>query len=294
MKRFFCLCLSPALDATVRLPRRPACDGEILAVPADEEVPGGKALNVARWLALRGAETALGGLLGEDGAAPFERELRRLGVRDAMRRVPGPTRRNEMFVAPGGAAFKVNRPAFPGLRPPSGADPFGLAAAARAGATIVLSGSLPADFPADFYAGLVRAAKTAGARVALDTSGPALAAGVAAGPDLVKPNAEECEALVGFVPRTPAECRRATAALRALGAGSVVLSDGARGAWFDDVFVPAPRVDVLDATAAGDTLLAEYLVSGNPHLAVAAGSAACTRPGGAPPPWALVRRLAGE
>ena len=79
----------------------------------------------------------------------------------------------------------------------------------------------------------------------------------------------------------------------------------------------APKVDVVDTTAAGDTLLAEWCwrVFGEADLsrvehvervdgegagvlsrdaagwAVAAGSAACTMPGGAPPSASLVDRL---
>ena len=71
----------------------------------------------------------------------------------------------------------------------------------------------------------------------------------------------------------------------------VSVSDGGAGCWFDGAFVPAPAVEVLDTTAAGDTLLAEWCFSGDPKLAVAAGSAACTMPGGEPPAIELVERL---
>ena len=96
---------------------------------------------------------------------------------------------------------------------------------------------------------------------------------------------------------------RATALLREK-AAHVVISDGGAGAWFDGEFVAAPKVDVVDTTAAGDTLLAEYCWRrfgdgevADPALparwAVAAGSAACTMPGGAPPSGAAVARLSG-
>ena len=81
----------------------------------------------------------------------------------------------------------------------------------------------------------------------------------------------------------------------------VIISDGGSGAWFDGEFFAAPKVDVADTTAAGDTLLAEYCwrtfgeILSAPEAArwaVAAGSAACTMPGGAPPPADLVAALA--
>ena len=118
-------------------------------------------------------------------------------------------------------------------------------------------------------------------------------------PDLIKPNADECADLVGFVPKTPEEFARATEILRRK-ASHVIISDGASGAWFDGEFVPAPPVEATDTTAAGDTLLAEYCwrmfaegAADSGKWAVAAGSAACMMPGGAPPDVKLVERLKG-
>ena len=150
----------------------------------------------------------------------------------------------------------------------------------------VFAGSLPCDSPVDTYRRLVTAAKRAGAKTVLDASGKALAEGVMAHPDVIKPNAEECEPLIGFVPKTPEEFKRATAALKAF-CDYPIISDGEAGCWFDGTFVPVPTVVVLDTTAAGDTLLAEWCwrkfggLQGLGGLevgrwAVAAGSAAWT------------------
>ena len=287
--KFLCICLSPAIDATVRLNAWPT-DGCIIKNAADTFAPGGKTVNVARWIAKRGADVACGGLLGEDNAAMFEKELKRYGIEDRFVRVPGSTRVNEMFVTPQGS-FKVNRPAFPGLHVSCLASY--VPSLLRGADVVVLSGSLPQDWPVDTYRVLVEAAKKAGAKVVLDASGKALVEGVKAHPDVIKPNAEECEALVGFVPKTPDEFKRATVALRAY-CDTPIISDGGAGCWFDGVFVAAPKVEVLDTTAAGDTLLAEWCFSGDLRRAVAAGSAACTMPGGEPPDLALVERLASQ
>ena len=321
--RFFCLCMSPALDASVTLPAWPA-DGVIFKDVAETENVGGKGINVARWLALRGAVVSCGGLLGADNAAPFEQELARCGIGDAFVRVPGATRRNEMIVTPSGS-FKLNRPAFPGLPPDFDAlavikdlnDLKNLKDPNSVPRVAILSGSLPPAVPKDFYAAATRALKARGWIVVLDASGEALRLGVEAGPDLIKPNADECEPLVGFVPKTPAEFRRATETLRAK-AAHVIISDGGAGAWFDGEFVAAPKVEVLDTTSAGDTLLAEYCwrmfadaqervppvsaeqggvrsrATDAAKWAVAAGSAAVTMPGSVPPPAELVERLANE
>lgn len=290
MTRFLCVCLAPALDATAALPARPE-EGGVTRVLSETVTPGGKALNVARYLASRGAETACAGLLGADNAAPFEEEMARYGIADRFIRVPGETRRNEMFTMPGGC-FKINRPAFPGL-PFRGFPPGRFLGGAGPGVTVVIAGGLPPSAPPGFYAALVRAAKAAGAAAVLDAEGEALRLGLAAGPGLIKPNREECAAAAGFAPDSPEGFRRASAIL--LGqARHVILSDGAAGAWFDGAFFPSPRVEAVDTTAAGDILLAEYCLSRDPRRAVAAGAAACTLPGGAPPPTALVDRLARQ
>ena len=303
--------MSPALDATVRLPSAPK--GEIFKDVAEDENVGGKAVNVARWLALRGAAVECGGLLGEENDRPFVKELAKYSIADRFVRVPGATRRNEMITWPGGSV-KLNRAAFPGLG--SGttetAGTTGTIDALidsvlsrlscssqmpRGSSIAILSGSLPPAVSKDFYAKAVARLKSLSWTVVLDASGEAMRLALEAGPDLIKPNAEECEPLVGFVPKTPEEFARATALLREK-AAHVVISDGGAGAWFDGEFAAAPKVEVVDTTAAGDTLLAEYCwrMFGAPcedaaKWAVAAGSAACTMPGGAPPPVEQVESL---
>lgn len=294
--RFLCICMSPAIDATVKLPRAPKGEGEIFKDVSEDENVGGKTVNVARWLALRGADVVCGGLLGEENDRPFARELAKYGIEDRFVRVSGATRRNEMIVWPGGSV-KLNRAAFPGLA----AEPpletlLSLPSFSEPGVAI-LSGSLPPAIPKDFYARAAAALKAQGWTVAVDASGESMRLALESHPDLIKPNAEECEPLVGFVPKTAEEFAKATALLRGK-AAHVVISDGGAGAWFDGEFVAAPKVDVIDTTAAGDTLLAEYCwrtfgapCEGAAKWAVAAGSAACTMPGGAPPSAAAVDAL---
>ena len=291
--------MSPAIDATVTLPRAPKGDGEIFKDVVEDENVGGKTVNVARWLALRGASVACGGLLGEENDRPFAKELAKYGIEDMFLRVAGSTRRNEMIVWPGGSV-KLNRAAFPKLGDGERVTGDVLSQSFQKSDSpdvAILSGSLPPAIPKDFYARAVAAYKAQGWKTVLDASGESMRLGLEAGPDIIKPNAEECEPLVGFVPKTPDEFARATDLLKKK-AAHVVISDGGSGAWFDGVFVPAPKVDVLDTTAAGDTLLAEYcwrffsddsVHAG--HWAVAAGSAACTMPGGAPPSADLVKEL---
>ena len=315
---FAAMCLAPAFDSTVPLPGFPK-PGDVIAAPAAEEFPGGKGLNVARWLAARGRRAALGGLLGEGDAEAFSAEMARAGIEDRMARVPGRVRRNELFAAPGGD-FKVNRPSYPWLRPGDrpGDAALGRLAPADAAAprVAVLTGSMPKAVAKGFYADATKRFASMGAAVALDASGEALRLGLAAGPAVAKPNRAEAEGVLGFSLSAEADIVRA---LRLLleSAAVVLLSDGAAGCWFASRggaegpcvrFMPSPRVDAVDPTGAGDTMLAEFLhrrhPSGAPdpdpgapvsedamRWAVAAGAAAATTRGATPPDPALVQTL---
>jgi tagatose 6-phosphate kinase len=78
--------------------------------------------------------------------------------------------------------------------------------------------------PVGAYAGLVRTARAAGVPVLLDTAGEALRRGVAARPDVIKPNAGELAELTGSH-----EPSRATQDARRRGARAVVATFGSEG-----------------------------------------------------------------
>lgn len=296
--RALCICLAPAVDATVRLPVWPSPDAVIKGA-RDTFVPGGKALNVARWLAKRGASVACTGILGADNASVFARELAHYGIEDRFVRIPGATRVNEMFVTAEGS-FKVNRVADCG--PFTGVDRFCDFAGFE---VVVMSGSLPEGWSVETYRLLIERAKASGAVTVLDASGAALREGVKARPDVIKPNDEECAALVGSVPKTADDFRDTVSKLHQY-CDFPIVSSGKDGCWFDGEHIAAPSVEVLDTTAAGDTLLAEWcwrrfgdrpegtapeFATRCAKWAVAAGSAACMMPGGEPPPFELVESL---
>lgn len=278
--RFLCVCLSPAVDVTVQIERWPTSGCVIKNARDIISRPGGKGLNVARRLAQNGADVACTGILGRDNARLFERELAKYGIQDFFARTSGATRINEMFIAHEGS-FKVNRPASGGevksiedLNIPY--DDFDV---------VIISGSLPYSWSDDTYCKLAERAKNAGLRVVLDAGGAALREGLKARPDIIKPNREECEELVGFPLQTPGDFLKANAILKEQCACPLI-SDGENGCWFDGFFVKAPEVEAFDTTGAGDTLLAEWCFRKFVCLqnstdaakgAVAAASEACKR-----------------
>lgn len=157
---------------------------------------------------------------------------------------------------------------------------------------VVASGSVPPGVPEDFFAEVARRAKALGAKIAVDTAGPALKAALAEGVTLIKPNLMELTEFVSAPLESDAERIAACRALAAGGGAEIVAltlgGDGAllvtaRQAWRAQPL----SVEVASAVGAGDSFLGGLVASlarGNGleqafRMAVAAGSAATLRPG---------------
>jgi 6-phosphofructokinase 2 len=147
---------------------------------------------------------------------------------------------------------------------------------------------------------------TASSRFALDTSGPALRAGLSAGVMLMKSSLTELESVVGR--RLPDEPSQEQAALEIVAGGRaelVALTLGENGAVLaskDGVLrLPALDVVVNGTVGAGDSFLAGMvmaLADGRGAAdafawGVATGAASVTVPGTAHPDRATVERLRG-
>ncbi|MET7419376.1 PfkB family carbohydrate kinase [Dactylosporangium sp. NPDC005555] len=186
--------LNPALDVTYAV--------DLLVPHATHRVAdvreraGGKGLNVAGVLRALGEPVIATGLLGGATGAVVE----------AKTTVP------HSFVAIGGQTRRtvtvVDRHDATGLWEPGpvvtgeewAAFQRHFATLVKDAAVVVLSGSLPQGLPMEAYAVLVALAARYDCRSVLDTSGDALGLGAEAGPDIVKPNADELR----FLRSTPA------------------------------------------------------------------------------------------
>ena len=168
--------------------------GEIHRPERVVAVPGGKALNAARAAHALGADVHAIALLGGHTGRWVADALEEEGVTCDAVAGPGETRIC-VSVSDGGDLTEFYEPG-PELQPEHWAALETAAAEVAARASWVgVAGSLPPGAPADGPARLLRVAREAGARVALDVSGEALRLGLAAGPDFVKVNAEEAAAL---------------------------------------------------------------------------------------------------
>lgn len=283
--------LNPAVDLSTSVDRiQPVAK---LRGQSQRRDPGGGGINVARVIRRLGGDARaiypVGGAIGSLLRQLLDQE----GVANQTWTIAGETR--EDFFVDEIATGKQYRFILPGpqldafewqecLKLVSALDPFPR--------HLVASGSLPAGVPEDFYARVARIARQRGAGFVLDTSGPALAAAVAEGVDLIKPNLREMRELSGSEPSDAYEWEAAAKALVASGkVATVALTMGHLGAALvmrNEVLRASPiPITPRSAVGAGDSFLAALiwrLSSGGSRedafrLAVAAGAAALLHPG---------------
>ena len=127
---------------------------------------------------------------------------------------------------------------------------------------LMVCGSTPPGVPMDFYGKLMAMARKKKVNTLLHADGEALRHGIEERPTVVTPNHREAERLLGRMLLTRTHYLEAAEQVRSMGAESVVLSLGSRGAVgaFRDGLIEAlpPRVDALCAIGAGDALSAGY------------------------------------
>jgi 1-phosphofructokinase family hexose kinase len=222
-------------------------------------------VNVSRALAANGLATVAVLPAGGAPAVQFGALLDDAGVPFDFIDLKGAVRTNITLVTEDGVTTKINEPG----RASGPADANAMIDAVERhldGASWVVGcGSLPPGIDGSIYVALVNRARSHGVRVAIDTSGVALAQAVAANPDLIKPNLEELEELVGERLDTIALVLRAAKDIVAHGVGAVVVSLGAQGALAvnkDGAFHASAVVDKPQSTVgAGDCLLAGWLAA---------------------------------
>ncbi|MEV1020451.1 1-phosphofructokinase family hexose kinase [Streptomyces sp. NPDC050264] len=257
--------LNTALDITYKVEAlRPHASHRVRDVT---ERPGGKGLNVARVLAALGHEVTVTGFAGgATGRTLQDQLLGADGISDALVPVSGSTRRTIAVVdASTGDTTQLNEPG-PQVSPAEWtAFQEAYEHLLGAASAVALCGSLPPGVPVGAYATLVRAARAASVTVLLDTSGEPLRRGIAARPDIVKPNADELAELTGSH-----EPLGAMKDARRRGAHAVVASLGAKGlraltpdgSWQ----APAPARLAGNPTGAGDSAVAGLLSGYVEHL----------------------------
>ena len=285
------LTINPAVDIFVNVARvEPTAKMRCSAPKRD---PGGGGINVARVVhRLDGSVAAIyptGGAIGK----LLHRLLDREGIDSIVTPSHVETRENfTAFEQETGLQYRFVLPGSP-LHPPEWEAVLDkLANLTDKPRIVVASGSVPPGVPDDIYANVARRVRKLGAKMVIDTSGPALAAALAEGVTLIKPNQNELSDFVGKGLDNDAD--RIAACRKLIDAGRtqmVALTLGEEGAMLvtrERALRAEPmRIEVASAVGAGDSFLGGLvtaLAKDAPleeafRLAVAAGSAAVMSPG---------------
>lgn len=290
MKNVMTVTVNPSMDRTLRVNELLVGDVNRIGDPMDE--PAGKGINVSKVLQIFGISTTLVGFLGGYVGKEIQRLLEADMGGTAFTSCGETTRMNIKIQGPG----QVTEFNSAGPHITAGElDAFFLALQRRLPNTeyLILSGSIPPGVPSDIYATMTRMARQANPRVfvCLDTSGDPLIHGLAARPDMIKPNIHELQQYTG---RPLADYPAAAKALQGVAAAGIEHAlcslgpDGLLTTTKDGVVrLFAPGIEAIQTVGCGDSVVAAYiwgLLEGRPKLqcaamAVAAGTAAAGHPG---------------
>ncbi|HTH50251.1 MAG TPA: PfkB family carbohydrate kinase, partial [Candidatus Limnocylindria bacterium] len=221
--------LNPSIDAEWRVPA--VLPEEKNELRDERRWPGGKGVNVARWLAWLGETPRLFLPLGGDPGRELAAGLRREGIRFIRFALGQPTRVNVIVTPERGPQLRFN-PTWPRVtRTEARALLSRATVLAERADPVVISGTLTFGAPRDLYARLVRSARAAGRQVFLDCDREPFALAVRERPFLVKPNAFELGQWAGRSLGNASAVLQAARELSLQTGGWVLLSRGAEGAW---------------------------------------------------------------
>ncbi|MFN7925593.1 MAG: 1-phosphofructokinase family hexose kinase [Bryobacteraceae bacterium] len=281
--------LNPAIDRTVLADRLVFEDRAYIL--ARGESAGGRGINASMVCHRLGSPTLAILPSGGDSGPRLEADLRKLGFPFEIVPAAANVRSNLIITDRQGLTIKLNEPG-----PELTAEELDrLEAAVRRHLPttqwLLICGSLPPGVPRDYYRRLIRAAAESGVRTLVDTDGDVLQDCLLEQPTAVTPNRMEAAALLNKALITRQHFRAAAIRILEMGAKSVVLSLGARGALGamggEIVEAVAPRVEAISPIGAGDALnaaLAWALSRGSDFAdavrwGVAAGTASAMLPG---------------
>ncbi len=191
---------------------------------------GGKGVNVSRCLRSLGAQTLITGVIGRSALADATSDLAQSGIESKLFAIDGAPRQTVTVTAKDGSTTAFDEPGPTVTERDWDAFEAHTAELLDGISTLVIAGSLPPGAPDRALAGLCRQANRHGVQVILDARGAALRMALKERPLIVKLNRAELAQTLDRQVTTDSDVLSGAAELRALGAGSVVVTLGEHGA----------------------------------------------------------------
>ena len=283
------LTINPAVDRNVSVDRLAFEDrGYILA---RSEAAGGRGINASRVIHSFKGKTEAIAITGGSSGGLFEWLSKESGFPLTFVRIDNEIRSNLTITDKQGLTVKLNE-----LGPPltsKDLEQIAQAVESKLGKAtwFMICGSMPPGVPPHFYNELLDLAHKRKVKTLLDTDGDALLHGLEAEPTVVCPNQQESERLLNRALITRSHLVDAVERIHGMGAKSVVMSLGSRGAIgrtaTELIEVVPPRIDAVCPIGAGDALAAAFTWSMDKNgdfvdavrWGVAAGTASARLPG---------------
>lgn len=283
------LTINPAIDRVFSVDRLAFEDRAY--INSIRETAGGRGINASRVIQSFGGDTRAVLTSGGDSGKRLEEHLAGFGYPICMVPIQNPIRTNITITDKHGLTVNLNE-AGPALAKTEVTRVERAVRDSLKGASwLLVCGSLPPGVPSSFYGKLIAMARKKNVKTLLHAEGDALREGIEQQPTVATPNQQEAERLLGRTLLTRTHCLEAAKQIREMGAETVVLSLGSRGAIgaYPDGLLEGlpPRVDAVCPIGAGDALTAAYAWSWTRRKnaaealrwGVAAGTASARLPG---------------
>ena len=283
------LTINPAIDRILSVDRLAFEDRSY--INSVGELAGGRGINASRVIHSFGGHTRAVLISGGDTGKRLEEHLMDCGYPITTVPIRNAIRTNLTITDTHGLTVNLNETGPELSKSEVRSVEEAVSEALKDASWLCLCGSLPPGVPPSFYGKLIAMARKKKVKTLLDADRDPLREGIEQQPTVVTPNQQEAERLLGRTLLTRSHHLEAAAQIRAMGAESVVLSLGSRGAIgaFANGLIEAlpPRVDAVCPIGAGDALTAGYTWSCTRHKgqadalrwAVAAGTASAQLPG---------------
>ena len=287
------LTLNPAIDRIISVDRLAFEDRAY--INASRESAGGRGINASSVVHSFGGDTLAVLISGGAPGKRLEGLLNGCGFKTAVVPIQNEIRTNLTITDRHGLTVNLNEAGPAVSKTELASVERVVRQTLKQASWLLLCGSIPPGVPPRFYARLIAMAREKKVKTLLHADGGALREGIEMGPTVVTPNQQEAERLLGRTLLTRTHYLEAARQIRDMGAESVLLSLGSRGAVgaFASGLVEAlpPRIDAISPIGAGDALSAAYTWASSRKGAkpssqedalrwgVAAGSASARLPG---------------